>query len=71
MTIPSWPDVPGPPRRPPQPGWPYPPARPTPARQGPVLVPVVDLPGERTPAPRRVLVSGPLDTATVVRVRPS
>ena len=39
-----------------------------PVRQGPVLVPVVDLPGERTPAPRRVMVSGPLDTATVVRV---
>ena len=36
--------------------------------QGPVLVPVVDLPGERTRQPRRVLVSGPLDAATVVRV---
>ena len=39
-----------------------------PVRQGRVLVPVVDLPGERMPAPRRVMVSGPLDTATVVRV---
>ena len=39
-----------------------------PVRQGPVLVPVVDLPGEPTRAPRRVLVSGPLDTATVLRV---
>ena len=39
-----------------------------PVRQGPVLVPVVDLPGERRPAPRRVVVSGPLDAATVVRV---
>ena len=51
-----------------QPGWPYPPERPTPVRHGPVLVPIVDLPGERTPAPRRVLVSGPLDIATVMRV---
>ena len=64
MTFPSWPERPG---WPDEPGWPYPPERPTPVRQGPVVVPVVDLPGERTP-PRRVLVSGPLDGATVVRV---
>ena len=68
MTIPSWPDVPRPPGWPHEPGWPYPPDRPTPVRQGPVLVPVVDVPGERTRQPRRVLVSGPLDAATVVRV---
>ena len=68
MTIPGWPERPGPPSWPDEPGWPYPPARPTPVRQGPVLVPVVDLPGEGARAPRRVLVSGPLDTAAVVRV---
>ena len=68
MTIPRWPEVPGPPSWPDEPGWPYPPERPTPLRQGPVLIPIVDLPGDPTRAPRRVLVSGPLDTATVLRV---
>jgi ATP-dependent Clp protease, protease subunit len=68
VTVPSWPEVPSPPDWPPHPGWPYPPDRPTPMRQGPVLVPVVDFPGGGAPPPRRVVVSGPLDTATVVRV---
>ena len=68
MTIPGWPEVPGPPSWPGEPGWPYPTERPTPVRQGPLLVPLVDLPGERRGPPRRVLVSGPLDAATVLRV---
>jgi ATP-dependent Clp protease, protease subunit len=53
----TWPD---------RPGWPYPPEQPVPKREGPLMVPLVDLPhGEQT---RRVVVSGPLDTGTVVRV---
>jgi ATP-dependent Clp protease, protease subunit len=53
----TWPD---------EPGWPYPPARPVPKREGPLMVPVVDLP--RAEQSRRVFVSGPLDTENVVRV---
>jgi ATP-dependent Clp protease, protease subunit len=53
----TWPD---------RPGWPYPPERPVPKREGPLMVPVVDLP--RGQQARRVFVSGPLDTETVVRV---
>ena len=53
----TWPD---------RPGWPYPPERPVPKREGPLMVPIVDLP--RGQQARRVFVSGPLDTETVVRV---
>lgn len=62
--IASWPEPPGWPDRP---DYPYPPLRPEPRREGPLLVPVVDLPRgglDRPAAPRRVLVTGRLDAAT-------
>lgn len=82
MTLASWPDwperpEPGNPDRPSPPGWPdepgypYPPMRPTPRREGPLMVPMVDMPGDASSqlfARRRVLLSGPLDHETATRV---
>ena len=69
MTIPSWP---GSPEWPDRPGYPYPPARPIPRREGPVMVPIVDLPRgdavEQLRARRRVLLSGPIDAEGATRV---
>lgn len=72
MSIGSWP---GEPDRPaPQPGWPLPPEPPTPEiepvprRPYQVLVPIVDLPRRGRAAPRRVVVSGPLDAQGSTRV---
>ena len=67
MTFPSWPEHPEPPLRPDPPGYPYPPLRPIPKRDGPLMVPLVDLPPDLTDQ-RRVLVSGPLDEEATTRV---
>jgi ATP-dependent Clp protease protease subunit len=54
--------------------WPLPPERPLPdfepaqRRTYPVVVPIVDLPGDRRPAVRRVVASGPLDAAATTRI---
>ncbi|MGI9052769.1 MAG: ATP-dependent Clp protease proteolytic subunit [Ilumatobacteraceae bacterium] len=69
MTIPGWP---GTPDWPDHTGFPYPPARTIPRREGPVAVPMVDLPSaspdELLRRQRRVLCPGPLDAATATRV---
>lgn len=69
MTIPSWP---GSPEWPEHPGYPYPPARPIPRREGPVAVPIVDMPSGTAEAQllarRRVLVTGTLDAEETTRV---
>ena len=69
MTVPSWP---GSPEWPDQPGYPYPPARPIPRREGPVMVPIVDLPRgdavEQLRARRRVLLTGPIDSEGATKI---
>jgi len=69
MSIPSWP---GSPEWPDRPGYPYPPARPIPRREGPVMVPIVDLPRgdafEQLRVRRRVLLSGRIDVEGATRV---
>jgi ATP-dependent Clp protease protease subunit len=67
MTFPSWPEEPGPPLRPEPPDYPYPPLRPMPKREGPVMVPVVDVPRDLADR-RRILLSGRLDAETATRV---
>jgi ATP-dependent Clp protease, protease subunit len=73
MTSATWPEIPMPPEPPgwpERPGYPYPPARPVPRREGPVMVPIVDLPDGAASAGwrRRVLLSGPIDTGTAMRL---
>jgi len=69
MSIPSWP---GSPEWPDRPGYPYPPARPIPRREGPVMVPIVDLPRgdafEQLRVRRRVLLSGRIDAEGATRI---
>ena len=69
MNIATWPDDP---RRPQPPGFPYPPMREVPKREGPLMVPMVDLPGDDVEnhlfARRRVLLSGVLDGDAANRV---
>ena len=68
MTIPQWPSPPWPD----EPGFPYPPERPVPRREGPVVVPVVDVPGGTAQdvlrSRRRLLLSGVLDAAAATDV---
>lgn len=67
----SWPFTPDPPDHPEIP-YPYPPTRSVPRREGPVAVPLVDVPSggalDQLFARRRVLVSGSLDHATATGV---
>ena len=69
MSVPSWP---GSPEWPDRPGYPYPPARPIPRREGPVMVPTVDLPRgdavEQLRARRRVLLTGAIDAIGATKV---
>ena len=69
MDIATWPDEPC---RPQPPGFPYPPMREVPKREGPLMVPMVDLPGDDVEthlfARRRVLLSGVLDGDAANRV---
>jgi ATP-dependent Clp protease, protease subunit len=75
MSIGSWPGRPEPPYRPDplRPGWPLPPEPPTPEvepvprRSHAVMVPIVDFPRAAREV-RRVVASGPLDTATTTRI---
>ena len=68
MTVSTWP---GGPEWPERPGYPYPPARPMPRREGPLMVPVVDVPGgdaaDELRSRRRVLLTGRLDAAGATR----
>jgi ATP-dependent Clp protease protease subunit len=69
----TWPEIPMPPEPPgwpERPGYPYPPARPAPRREGPVMVPIVDIPdgASSTGRGRRVVLSGPLETETTMRL---
>jgi ATP-dependent Clp protease, protease subunit len=69
VTIPQWPASPP---WPDEPGFPYPPERPVPRREGPVAVPVVDVPGGTAQdvlrSRRRLLLSGVLDAAAATDV---
>jgi ATP-dependent Clp protease, protease subunit len=64
VTIPQWPT---PLPWPDEPGFPYPPERPVPRREGPVAIPVVDVPNgtahELLRGRRRLLLAGVLDAA--------
>lgn len=69
MTWPELPTPPTPPGWPERPGYPYPPARPAPRREGPLMVPIVDVPdAARSAGRRRVVLSGPLDVDTTMRL---
>lgn len=65
MSTPSWPWSPDFPDEPAH--HPYPPARPMPKREGPVAIPIVDLPSTSPQQAlrdrRRLMLSGPLDAA--------
>jgi ATP-dependent Clp protease protease subunit len=69
MTIPWWPTSPP---WPDEPGFPYPPARPMPRREGPVAVPVVDVPSGTAQdilrSRRRLFLTGRLDGAAATDI---
>jgi len=72
VSVDSWPGAPNPDDWPDHTGFPYPPERTIPRREGPVAIPMVDLPGGSTGellrGQRRVLCAGVLDSAAATRV---